>query len=179
MGRMNAPAPVRLALIGLMGAGKSRVGRLCARALDWPFVDADREAERDAGLSLPRLFAGRGEAGFREVESAVLARLAGLPAPLVVATGGGVVEREGNRRVLAREFTVVWLRVDPAEAARRLAGGSGRPLLAAGEPAVVLAGLAASRDPLYAALADHVLDTGPDTRPEDLRDGLLDLLGAS
>jgi shikimate kinase len=167
------PIPCRLALVGLMGAGKTRVGRLVASALGWPFHDADLLVEWGAGRSVPAVFSEEGEAGFRRRESAVLAELAGREPPLVVATGGGVVERAGNRRLLAESFRVVWLRIAPEEAARRLAGGRGRPLLAESDPVEVLRSLAATREALYAEVAGLTLRTGPETRPEDLRDEIL------
>ncbi len=169
--------PRRVALIGLMGAGKSRVGRLTAAAAGWPFLDADVEAEREAGCSVSAYFEREGEASFRSLESSLLGRMATLDPPLVLATGGGVVESEDNRRLLREAFLVVWLRVDPEEAARRLVRGGGRPLLAGGDPAATLRRLAERRDPLYAETADLTLETGPGSHTEDLRDALLDTLG--
>ena len=180
MGPMSVhPTPRRLALVGLMGAGKTRVGRLVASALDWPFHDADLLLASEAGLSVPAVFEQEGEAGFRLRESAVLAGLAGLEPPLVVATGGGVVVRPENRRRLAEAFLVIWLRVTPEEAARRLARGRGRPLLAGSDPVGVLRSLAAVRDPLYAEVAGVTLPTRRETRPEDLRDEILAAVGES
>ncbi len=166
----------RLALIGLMGAGKTRVGRLVAAALSWPFHDADILVERESGLSIPRLFAAEGEAGFRAREARVLADLAEAPPPFVVATGGGVVTGEGNILRLREAFTVVWLRITPEEAARRLAGGKGRPLLTGGDPLLVLRELAARRDPLYAQASHRVIDCRRETAPEDLRDEIIEIL---
>jgi shikimate kinase len=166
----------RLSLIGLMGAGKSRAGRLVAAALSWPFHDADLLVERDSGLSIPRLFATEGEAGFRAREARVLADLAASPPPFVVATGGGVVTSEGNILRLREAFTVIWLRITPEEAARRLAGGKGRPLLTGGDPLKVLRELAALRDPLYAQASHRVIDCHRETAPEDLRDEIIEIL---
>ncbi len=168
----------RVALIGLMGAGKTRVGRLVAGALAWPFHDADLLVERESGLSIPRLFAQEGERGFRVRETRVLEALAEAPPPFLVATGGGVVEIPANVARLRDAFTVLWLRVSPEEAARRLVGGKGRPLLAAGDPLAVLRDLAARRDPLYAGAAHRVLDVEAGVPPEDLRDEILEILGA-
>ncbi len=174
---MNAEVrPRRIALVGLMGAGKTRVGRLAAAALRWPFVDADRLVEEGAGCPVPEIFRREGEDGFRNRESEALAGLAARPAPFIVATGGGVVERPENRESLRRGFYVVWLRIDPVEAARRLAGDRGRPLLAEGDPDAVLDALARRRDPLYRDLARLILTTTVQTRPEDLRDELLEAL---
>ncbi len=173
------PTPRRLALVGLMGAGKTRVGRLVASALAWPFHDADLVLAAEAGRSVPVVFAEEGEAGFRRRESAVLAGLAGREPPMVVATGGGVVVRPENRRRLSEAFLVVWLQVTPEEAARRLARGRGRPLLAGSNPVEVLRDLAAARNPFYAQVARVTLNTGPLTRPEDIRDEILAAVGES
>jgi shikimate kinase len=171
------PAPRRVALIGLMGAGKSRVGQLTAAAAAWPFVDADAAAEEEAGCPVSEFFRREGEPSFRRLETRLLAGLAALDPPLVLATGGGVVEAPENRRILREAFLVVWLRVDPEEAARRLLKGGGRPLLAAGDPRETLTRLAERRDPLYAETAHLTLRTDRMSHAEDLRDELLDALG--
>src|SRR5262245_55411381 len=126
---MTVPA-CRIALVGLMGAGKSRIGRQVAARLGWPFFDADRLVEERTGASIEALFRERGEAAFRDLEADTLEALSLTPAPLVAALGGGVVERPQNRAVLKTSFFVVWLIVDPERAAERLGHDSGRPLLA-------------------------------------------------
>lgn len=157
-----------MALVGLMGAGKSRVGRLLARDLGWPFADADALAGRAAGKSVEEIFRSEGEDRFRDLEAEILESLAGTPPPLVVALGGGVVEREGNRRILRESFFTVWLDVASAEAARRVGSRPGRPLLADRDPALVLAALSASRRAWYTEVARLRLSTGARTRPETL-----------
>lgn len=155
---MHAVRPRRLALVGLMGAGKSVLGREAAQRLGWPFLDADRLLEERAGMSVPEIFAGDGEAGFRARESALLEELAAAPAPFVLATGGGVVTSASNRERLAGRFWTAWLRVDPALAARRLAGDRTRPLLPPGDPEPTLAALAAERAAHYGEVARVTLD---------------------
>ena len=145
-------------LVGMMGAGKSAVGRLLAERLERPFVDADDALEAKLGRTIPQVFAEDGEDGFRREESAVLTDLLDRrPAP-VIATGGGVVVRAANREVLRERATVVWLQAPVAELARRVGSGSGRPLLA-GDPLATLTELEAARGPLYADVAGLVLDT--------------------
>ena len=125
--------PRRIYLVGLPGSGKTTAGQLLAARLGWAFEDSDREVERDAGRSIPEIFAQDGEGAFRERESAALRRLAERE-PIVVATGGGAPTYPGSREVLAEGFCV-WLSVSPAEAARRVdadTAGTERPLLAGG-----------------------------------------------
>jgi shikimate kinase len=165
---MTSVPPLRIALIGLMGAGKSLLGPRLARTLGWPFVDADRLIEAEAGQSVAAIFAAESEAGFRQREAAVLDGLARRPPPFVAALGGGVVLGETNRTLLSRHFYTVWLRVDAEEAWRRLGGAEGRPLLAGDDPLGALRRLETARASLYADVARLVLDTGPDTEPEAL-----------
>lgn len=147
----------RLVLVGMMGAGKTTVGRAVADRLGWAFVDTDAEVEAAAGSSVAELFAGAGEPAFREAERRALATALSDGGPVVVSAGGGAVVDEGNRHLLSRSATVVWLRADPATLAARVGDGAGRPLLA-GDAAGALAALDAGRRPLYAAVADAVVD---------------------
>src|SRR5689334_6272521 len=103
-----------LALVGLMGAGKTTVGRRCATRLDRPFVDTDDVIATAAGQSIPEIFASGGEAHFRELERAAIADVCASPAALVIACGGGAVLDPENRRALRASGVVVWLRA-PAE----------------------------------------------------------------
>jgi len=147
----------RVLLIGMMGAGKTTVGRLVAEALGCPYLDSDAEVERTTGRSVPELFATDGEAAFRAAESAVLADALGRPGPCVVSVAGGAVLDPDNRSLLRGAGVVVWLRARPATLAARVGAGAGRPLLGS-DPAAALARLEAERRPFYAELADVVVD---------------------
>jgi shikimate kinase len=156
-------------LVGLMGSGKTTVGRRLAARLDLPFVDADDAVEASTGRTVAELFAARGEDGFRDVEADVLATLLAGPEPVVVAAGGGVVLREANRaRLAADDVTVVWLDADPAFLASRIERKDHRPLLAGEEtPRAVLTRLHAERAALYAEVADLTVEVEPFHRSED------------
>jgi shikimate kinase len=151
-----------------MGAGKTKAGALVAATLDWPFMDVDRLVEERAGLSVAEIFRREGEDGFRRRETEAVRSLASSEPPLVAALGGGVVEREENRNLLGASFFVVWIQIDPREAAKRLAGKPGRPLLDVEDPLEVLQSLAARRSPYYLRLARYTTATEADTAPEEL-----------
>jgi len=151
-----------LYLVGMMGAGKSTVGRLLARRLKLRFLDCDHEIERRCGVKIPLIFEIEGETGFRARETQVLAELAALKG-VVLATGGGAVLAEENRRRLAEHGTVIYLRARPEDLYQRVRHDLNRPLLATREPLRRLRELHAERDPLYAAIADLVVDTGKQT----------------
>lgn len=148
-----------IALIGMPGSGKSTVGRQLASRLNWPFVDADSEIERELGTSIRSHFEQHGEASFRDVEQAVLARLVQADQQ-VIATGGGAVLREANRRALAERAVVVYLRSSPEELMRRLRHDTHRPLLQVRDPMRKLRELYQQRDPLYRETARFVIETG-------------------
>lgn len=149
----------RLFLVGPMGAGKSTVGRRLATALGLDFVDSDEEIARRAGADIPWIFDVEGEAGFRDREAAVIEELT-QRSGLVVATGGGAVMREGNRKLMAARGTVVYLYAAVEEQVRRTRKDASRPLLKGVDRARVLADLMAIRDPLYREIADLVVDAG-------------------
>lgn len=157
-----------VALVGLMGVGKSRVGRLLADRWGRPFVDLDRAVERRAGTTVARVFAERGEPAFRRLEAAVLEEVLAADEPGVLSCGGGVVTTAANRTALGDRATVVWLTATVDALARRVGDGSTRPLLGA-DPAAALRALAAEREPLYGEVADHVIDT-TDRPPEAVAD---------
>ncbi|MEM9047904.1 MAG: shikimate kinase [Pseudomonadota bacterium] len=145
-----------VALVGLMGAGKTSVGQVLARRLSAPFADSDHEIERAAGLSVPEIFARFGEGYFRDGERRVIARLLD-GAPLILATGGGAYVEEETRRIIRDRAIVVWLRVDLDTLFERVRGRAGRPLLANDDPKGTLARLAQSRAPSYGT-ADLIVD---------------------
>ena len=148
-----------LVLIGLMGVGKTTVGRRLAKALGLKFRDADEEVERAAGRSVSEIFDDFGEAAFREGERKVIARLLEEP-PMVLALGGGAfVDPETRARVKARAVSI-WLQADVETLAKRVARRDTRPLLRHEDPKSVLERLLAARTPAYAEADIHVDASG-------------------
>ncbi len=143
----------------MMGAGKTTAGRLIARRLKRTFHDSDQEVERRCGVKIPVIFEIEGEAGFRAREAAAIAELTALE-DIVLATGGGAVLAEANRRHLAARGTVIYLRAQPAALYERIRRDKNRPLLATADPMARLEHLYAQRDPHYREVADIVVDTG-------------------
>jgi len=153
-----------LVLIGLPGAGKSTTGVLVARALGLPFRDLDTCIEAAEGRSVPELFARDGEPAFRLLEQARMLEL--LVGPVsVIAAGGGWAVQPGNLASVEGRARVVYLRIAPEVAARRIAGTSHRPLLASGDPRVALEALLQAREPSYLK-ADAIVDA--DAPPEEV-----------
>jgi shikimate kinase len=149
----------RLILVGMMGAGKTTVGRLLARRLKRSFLDTDEEIERRCGVRIPVIFDIEGEAGFRARETQMVAELCALD-NVVIATGGGAVLAEENRRMIAACGVVVYLHARPPHLWQRVRHDRNRPLLATADPLKKLESLYAERDPLYREVADLVIDTG-------------------
>ena len=143
----------------MMGAGKTTVGRLLARRLKRAFYDSDEEIERRCGVRIPVIFDIEGEAGFRTREAQAIAELCAIDG-VVLATGGGAVLAEENRRRMAAHGTVVYLHARPGYLWQRVRHDRNRPLLAAPDPQKKLEELYAVRDPLYREVADIVVDTG-------------------
>lgn len=150
-------APQTIALVGLMGAGKSSIGRRLAQALGLPFVDADVEIEAAAGASIEEIFAHDGEAVFRNGERRVIARLLDGPAQ-ILATGGGAFMDPTTRGLIRKRAISVWLRADIETLLVRVGRRNNRPLLKTGEPRAVLARLIDERYPVYGE-ADITVDT--------------------
>ena len=146
-----------IVLVGLMGAGKTCIGRRLARQLDLPFADADEEIVAAAGASIPEIFAAYGESTFREGERRVIARLLG-GSPHVLATGGGAFIDPATRQLIAERGISIWLRASLDVLERRTVGRTSRPLLNVADPRAVLAELMTVRDPVYAE-ANIVVDT--------------------
>jgi shikimate kinase len=136
-------------LVGMMGAGKSSIGKRLAMALDIPFLDADTEIEKAAGMSIPDIFESKGEPYFRAGEARVISRILDS-GPQVLATGGGAFMNEQTRDAVARRGISVWLKADLDVLLRRVKRRADRPLLKNGDPAVTLERLMAERDPVYA-----------------------------
>jgi shikimate kinase len=150
---------LNLYLVGMMGTGKSAVGRPLAAALGYRFLDADTSVERVAGRSIPELFAEVGEPGFRDLETAVLGQIASWHS-LVVATGGGVVTRPENWGHM-QQGVVVWLDAPPELLLSRLAADpSPRPLLQTADPESQLTSLLSQRQRLYAQADLHIRQAG-------------------
>ncbi len=166
-----------------MGTGKSAVGRVLARQTHFRHLDTDSEIERRAGKTIPQIFADDGEEAFRVRETeflASLARPAAEDAPLVLSTGGGTPMRPENAALLKQIGTVVWLQVTPEAILARVAHSlHERPLLAAhqADPLARIKSLLTSREQMYAALADVVLDTSTCTHSEEGAARLMERLG--
>lgn len=149
-------------LVGLMGSGKTTVGKKVAKVLGRRFVDADVELEVRSGRSVADWFAKAGEDGFRDAEGELLASLVAEPTPLVVGAGGGVVVRAGNRRLLSGPgVTTVYLHGEPAFLASRVQQKAHRPLLEGQDPNDLFARMYDERDPWYREVADVVVEVRP------------------
>ncbi|MBP0713568.1 shikimate kinase [Burkholderia sola] len=154
-----ATAGGRAFLVGMMGAGKSTLGRALAASLGWSFADSDDEIERRMGRSVAALFDRVGEGGFRLLEAQIVDELT-QRANVVVATGGGAVLNPRTRARLSERGSVIYLHADPDVLWRRTRDDARcRPLLQAGEPRQTLAALYRMRDPLYRGCAHALVDT--------------------
>lgn len=157
-GDAAAPAcPKSIVLVGLMGAGKSCIGRKLARALNLPFVDADEEVEKAAGCSVEDIFELYGEKAFRDGEERVIARLL-EGGPQVLATGGGAFMNPRTRERIKATGISIWLRAELDVLVRRTRRRAGRPLLKNGDPRATLERLMKERYPVYAE-ADIIVDS--------------------
>jgi len=164
-----------IVFVGLMGAGKSAIGRRLASRLGMPFVDADEEIERAAGCSISDIFEIHGEAAFRDGERRVIARLLARP-PHVLATGGGAFMDPETRAAIRESGISVWLRAELDLLVSRVSRRNNRPLLAGGDPHGTLQRLMAERHPFYAQ-ADVVVES-KDGPHEQTVESVLDALGA-
>jgi shikimate kinase len=137
-----------IVLVGMMGAGKSTIGRRLAARLGLPFVDADTEIEAAAGMTIPEIFELHGEPHFRDGEARVIARLLDN-GPGVLATGGGSFMREETRRRIGEKAVSIWLKADPDIIMRRVRRRADRPLLQTADPAGTVNRLLSEREPVY------------------------------
>jgi shikimate kinase len=169
-----------LVLVGMMGAGKSSIGRRLAARLELHFVDADTEIEKAAGMSIPDIFTTRGEAEFRAGEARVIARLLDS-APQVLATGGGAYMNADTRAAIAARGVSIWLKAELDVLMRRIKRRQDRPLLHTDDPGATLRALIEERYPVY-ALADLTVQSREvphDKIVDEIVVALADFVGAS
>ena len=163
-------------LVGLMGSGKTTVGRLVAAQLDRPFVDSDAAIEEREGRTVREIWLADGEPAFRKLETAALQEALDTTNPSVIAAAGGVVLADVNRDALrSADATVIWLVADPAVLAARARSGQHRPLLDA-DPEAALREMARAREALYRGVADAVVAVESRT-PGDIADEIVELVG--
>jgi shikimate kinase len=168
------PPVCRVILIGMMGSGKSTIGRLLSDATGWPYVDNDDLVRRATGSNPRELLAAEGEAAMRAAESRALADGVRTAPPAIVGAAAGTILDPANRELLRDGGVVVWLRADPGVLAERASGAEHRPWLE-GDAAGWMREATAARDPLYASVADVVVDTGKasaESSAQEIRDGL-------
>lgn len=146
-------------LIGLMGAGKTTIGRQLASALRLPFYDSDKAIEENTGVDIPTIFEYEGENGFRNREQAMIGQLTAING-IVLATGGGAILREENRKVLQKNGFVVYLQCSVEHILQRTRRDTQRPLLNTEDPKLRLETLLEERELLYLSCADFRIDTG-------------------
>ena len=168
---MSTPAG-HLVLVGMMGSGKSTVGRLVAQRLDRPLVDTDAVIEATTGRTVRQIFAEDGEPAFRALETQVLRESLAAEVPCVLAAAGGVVLDAENRRMLVEsDARVVWLRADTALLAERVRSGTHRPALD-DDPLAVLTRMAEQREALYREVSDAIVSVDGRT-PSDVAEAVL------
>jgi len=165
-------------LVGLMGAGKTTIGKRLAHVLGLEFVDSDHEIERRTGADIPWIFDIEGEEGFRRRERDVIAEIC-QRSGVVLATGGGAVLDETNRRNMHSSGTVVYLRASVDQIYRRISRSTHRPLLRCEDPKQRLRELLKVRDPLYREVAHHVIITDQHSVPHMVRQILRHIRPAS
>ena len=151
-------------LVGLMGAGKTKLGRILASSINVPFIDTDAEIEKAAGYSIQEIFDHFGETHFRDGERRVIKRLL-ADQPAVLATGGGAYMDEQLREAMSEHGITIWLRADLELLVKRTKYRSGRPLLNKGNTREILSGLMASRYPVYAK-SDIIIDVSEEPAPK-------------
>ena len=148
-----------MVLVGLMGSGKSILGKQLASRLSLDLVDLDDEIVRQAGKTIPEIFQNEGEQAFRALESKLLADVLEQNDEQIIATGGGAILSAENRALMKKSGHVIWLDASPMVLAERIAGDTNRPLLDGVDPLFKMISLATQRNPLYAEVADLRVDT--------------------
>lgn len=156
---MSMEIPKNIVLVGFMGCGKSTISRKLGKMLRYTVVDVDEEVEAKAGMPISRIFETRGENYFRQLEAAVLQEIGTRSGRHIIATGGGVVGRRRNRRLVRQLGYVVWLQVAREVILKRTRRNRDRPLLQTDDPAARIDALLTQREPLYREVADLELDT--------------------
>ena len=146
-------------LVGLMGAGKTTIGRQLAKSLSVPFYDSDKAIEESTGVDIPTIFEFEGEEGFRDREQKMIQQLTQLEG-IVLATGGGTILREENRRLLKEKGFIVYLQCSVERILERTRRDTQRPLLKTDNPRERIESLFTQREPLYLSCADLIVDTG-------------------
>ena len=156
---LQAKSRNRIFLVGLMGAGKTTIGKQLATNLNYTFYDSDHEIEAHTGAPIPLIFELEGEAGFRKRESKMIEQLSKLD-NIVLATGGGAVLAEHNRDILSARGIIVYLSATVEQLHNRTKRDKNRPLLQTDDPIDTLHNLIDEREPLYKEIADVIVDTG-------------------
>jgi shikimate kinase len=173
---VTVDGPCRVLLIGMMGSGKSTIGRLLSDATGWPYADNDELVLRAHGATPRTLLAERGEAAMRRAESEALASGVALPPPAIIGVAAGAILDAADRERLRAGGIVVWLRGNADELAARAAGAEHRPWLDT-DPGAWMTAALLEREPLYASVADHVVDTD-EAAPDETAARLIELLRA-
>lgn len=163
----SSVAACRVILVGMMGSGKTTIGRLLSEATGWPYIDNDELVRRQSGSTAREVLAEGGEDRLREVESAALALGLELPPPVIVGVAAGTVLDPENRALMDAAGVVAWLRANTETLVRRAGDAAHRPFIDRGG-AGWMAEAAAEREPLYAAIADVIVDTGASTPDESV-----------
>ncbi|NNE89129.1 MAG: shikimate kinase [Silicimonas sp.] len=163
-----------IAMVGMMGAGKTAIGAALARRLGVKFLDSDTEIEAAANMAVAEIFERDGEAFFRDKESQIIARLLGGP-PAVLSTGGGAYLAERNRQMISERGVAVWLRADLELLWERVRHKTTRPLLNNEDPKGTLTQIFEDRTPIY-AMADLIVEADPSYSIEDMTDQVFEAL---
>ena len=163
-----------IAMVGMMGAGKTAIGTALARRLNVPFLDSDAEISRAANMSIAEIFERDGEPFFRDRETEVIARLLDGP-PCILSTGGGAYLREENRTMITKRGAALWLRAELDLLWQRVRHKTTRPLLHTPDPRATLAELQRARDPLYAK-ADIIVDAEFEFSIDQMTDRVIEKL---